>query len=212
MEISSNIMSEKQQITTIFLDIGGVLLSNGWDRDARRRAAEIFALDFPEFDERHHLIYDIYEMGKLGLDEYLQQVVFNQDRSFSMDDFKAFMFQCSKPYPKMIAQIRRLRDQYSLRTIAVSNEGRELTEYRIHQFNLYEVVDTFVSSCFVHLRKPDIEIYKLALDISHSYPEQVVYIDDRGMFVEVAKQIGIQSIQHINYQSTYKSLMKLRYK
>jgi putative hydrolase of the HAD superfamily len=193
-------------ITTLFLDIGGVLLTNGWDRGIRVHASEKFGLEYQEMDERHHLTFDTYEEGKLSLDEYLDRVVFYQERSFSRDDFKAFMFAQSKPFPEMIDLMRGLKNQLGLQVAAVSNEGRELTVYRVQQFKLGMVIDFFVSSCFVHYRKPDADMYKIALDIAQVRPEQVVYIDDRPMFVEVAQGLGIKSIIHKSYESTRKEL------
>jgi putative hydrolase of the HAD superfamily len=194
------------QITTLFLDIGGVLLTNGWDHNSRKLAAETFGLDYEEMNERHHLTYDTYEEGKLSLDEYLKRVVFYQERSFSRDEFRKFMYAQSKPYPEMIKLIRGLKTQYGLRIAAVSNEGRELTTYRVQQFELGTFVDFFVSSCFVHYRKPDEDMYRIALDISQAQPNQVIYIDDRGMFVEVAGEVGITGIIHTGYEATRKSL------
>ncbi len=197
------------QITTLFLDIGGVLLTNGWDHNSRQRAADTFGLDYSEMSERHHLTFDTYEEGKLSLDEYLKRVVFYQERSFSLDEFKKFMYAQSKPYPDMIKLIRGLKTQYGLRIATVSNEGRELTMYRVQQFDLRTFVDFFVSSCFVHYRKPDEDIYRIALDISQAQSEQVVYIDDRGMFVEVAREVGLSGILHTGYAATRKSLEEL---
>ena len=194
------------QITTLFLDIGGVLLTNGWDHNSRKRAADTFGLDYDEMSERHHLTFDTYEEGKLSLDEYLKRVVFYQDRSFSPEEFKKFIYAQSKPYPDMIRLIGGLKTQYGLRIAAVSNEGRELTMYRVEQFELRTFVDFFVSSCFVHYRKPDEDIYRIALDISQAQSEQVVYIDDRDMFVEVARQVGLSGIIHTGYDATRKSL------
>jgi putative hydrolase of the HAD superfamily len=202
-------MITPRPITTLFLDIGGVLLTNGWDRHSRKRAAENFHLDYDEMEERHHLTFDTYEQGKLSLDEYLQRVVFHQERAFSKEEFRTFLFNRSQPYNEMLDLIRVLRARFHLKTIAVSNEGRELTRYRIQQFSLQEVIDSFVSSCFVHLRKPDTEIYHIALDISQSPPEQVVYIDDRLMFVEIAQGMGIQGIHHTSYQTTHDALTDL---
>jgi len=199
-------MSASPPITTLFLDIGGVLLTNGWDRHSRMHAAETFHIDFNEMDERHHLTFDTYEAGKLSLEEYLNRVVFFEDQPFSMEEFRTFMFSRSQPYNEMIDLIRVLKAHHHLKTVAVSNEGRELTRYRIQQFSLGEVIDTFVSSCFVHYRKPDPDIYKIALDISQSAPEQVVYIDDRRLFVEVAEGMGIQGIHHTSYQATHEAL------
>lgn len=202
-------MPASPSITTLFLDIGGVLLTNGWDRHARLHAAETFHLDFDELDERHHLIFDIYEAGKLSLEEYLKHVIFYENRSFSMEEFRTFMFSRSQPYNEMLDLVRVLKAHHRLKTVAVSNEGRELTRYRIQQFDLNEVIDAFISSCFVHYRKPDPDMFHIALDISQSTPEQVVYIDDRRLFVEVAEEMGIQSLHHTGYQTTRKALAEL---
>jgi len=195
-----------KQITTLFLDIGGVLLTNGWDHNIRARAAEKFSLDYAEMNERHHLTFDTYEEGKLSLDEYLKRVVFYQPRDFTPDVFKAFMYAQSKPFLEMIELMRGLKTQHGLQVAAVSNEGRELTTYRVQQFKLGTFIDFFVSSCFVHYRKPDEDMYRIALDIAQTSPEQVIYIDDRAMFVEVAQELGIQGIIHTNYQTTSKGL------
>src|ERR1043165_989424 len=197
------------QITTLFLDIGGVLLTNGWDHNSRKRAAETFGLDYDEMSERHHLTFDTYEEGKLSLDEYLKRVVFYQDRSFSREEFKKFMYAQSKPYPDMIKLIQGLKSQYGLQVAAVSNEGRELTIYRVQQFELGTFVDFFISSCFVHYRKPDEDIFRMALDVSQARADQVVYIDDRGLFVEVAREVGLTGIIHTDYEATRKSLERL---
>ena len=199
-------MNLSSPITTLFLDIGGVLLTNGWDRKERTRAAEKFGLDFEEMNERHHLTFDTYEEGKLSLDEYLNRVVFYQERSFSREEFKTFMYSGSQPFPDMLELMRALKKQYGLEIAAVSNEGRELTMYRVQQFKLEAFIDFFISSCFVHYRKPDADLYHIALDIAQVKPEQVVYIDDRAMFVEVAQSLGIQGILHTGYETTRKTL------
>jgi putative hydrolase of the HAD superfamily len=196
-------------IRALFLDIGGVLLTNGWDHYARRRAAETFGLDYEEMDERHHLTFDTYEEGKLSLDDYLTRVIFYKDREFSSQDFKSFMFAQSKPYPDMITLVSALKEHYNLRIAAVSNEGRELTVYRIKKFELGSFIDFFVSSCFVHYRKPDPDIYRMALDIAQVAPEEVLYIEDRLMFVEVARSIGLQGVCHSDFESTRHKLASL---
>jgi len=196
-------------ITHLFTDIGGVLLTNGWDRQARRLAAETFELDHGEFDERHHLTFDTYEEGKLSLDEYLDRVVFFEKRPFSKDAFKSFMFSRSEPYEEMLTLVRTLKRRYGLKVVAVSNEGRELTLHRIQQFNLREIFDAFISSCFVHFRKPDADMYRMALDISQSTAEETVYIDDRLMFVQVAVSLDIGGIHHTDYLSTRLALGRL---
>ena len=194
------------QITTLFLDIGGVLLTNGWDHNSRKSAAQRFGLDYDELNERHHLTFDTYEEGKLSLDKYLKRVVFYKERSFSREEFKQFMYAQSRPYLEMIELTRALKTRYSLRVATVSNEGRELTMYRVQQFNLGTFVDFFISSCFVHYRKPDEDMFRLALDVSQAKSQEVVYIDDRAMFVEVAQGLGIHGIIHSGYDTTRNSL------
>lgn len=196
-------------VTTLFLDIGGVLLTNGWDRTARHRAAHAFHLDHDEMGERHHLTFDTYEEGKLSLDDYLNRVIFYRDRSFTREEFRAFMFEQSQPYLDMIHLIRQLKARYHLKTVAVSNEGRELTLHRIQTFQLGEFIDFFISSCFVHYRKPDLDIYRVALDTAQVSPENVAYIDDREMFIEVAQGIGIRGLVHIDVETTRRELKSL---
>ena len=185
----------------MFLDIG-VLLTDGWDRHARKRAATNFKLEVAEMEDRHHLTFDPYEEGKLTMEEYLRQVVFYQERSFTRAQFRRFMFAQSKPYPKMIELVARLKVRHGLKIAAVSNEARELNTHRIRTFKLDGFVDAFVSSCFVHIRKPDADIFRLALDIAQVHPRQVVYIENTPMFVQIAEGLGIRSILHTDYRST----------
>ncbi len=200
---------QHERITHLFLDIGNVILTNGWDRRMRMQAAEVFGLDYEEMDERHHLTFDTYEEGKLSLDEYLYRLVFYKERQFKPEDFKAFMFAQSKPFPDMIDFIRRLKSRYGLKVAAVSNEGKELTAYRIHTFRLIDFIDFFISSCFVHYRKPDADIYRIALDIAQVHPAHVVYLEDREMFVNVAGSLGIRGIVHKDYTSTLAAMAKM---
>ena len=189
-------------ITTLFLDIGGVLLTNGWDHHASKRAAKAFDLDLNEMEDRHHLTFDTFEEGKLTLEEYLSRVVFYQKRSFTRVQFRKFMFAQSKPYPKMIELVRRLKARYGLKIVVVSNEARELNSHRILKFKLDGFVDSFISSCFVHVRKPDADIFRLALDIAQAPARQIVYIENTPMFVQIAEGLGIRSILHTDYRST----------
>lgn len=195
-------MKKDAPIKALFVDIGGVLLTNGWDHHARKRAAKIFCLDLDEMEDRHHLTFDTYEEGKLTLDEYLSRVVFYRKRSFTRTQFRKFMFAQSKPFPEMIGLVCRLKSKYGLKIVVVSNEGRELNTHRIQTFKLDSFVDFFISSCFVHLRKPDKDIFRMALDIAQVPVSRVVYVDDRLMFIQVAKSLGIHGIHHTDYKST----------
>ncbi|MGO9473703.1 MAG: HAD-IA family hydrolase [Rhodomicrobium sp.] len=195
-------MKETAAITCMFLDIGGVLLTNGWDHDARKQAAKEFNLELAGMEDRHRLTFDTYETGKLTLEEYLSRVVFYEKRPFTRTQFRRFMFAQSKPYPEMIDLFTQLKVQHRLKIAVVSNEARELNAYRIGKFKLARFVDSFISSCFVHVRKPDADIFRLALDVAQVTAPQVVYVENTPMFVQVAEGLGIRSILHTDYMST----------
>nr|WP_211922539.1 HAD family hydrolase [Solidesulfovibrio aerotolerans] len=182
-------------------------MTNGWDRQARAEAARVFHLDAAETDERHHLTFDAYEEGKLSLDDYLDRTVFYVPRSFTKDAFRDFMLSRSKPLPEMFGYVRDLKARHGIKIVIVNNEGRELNQYRIKAFGLGCFVDAFVSSCFVHMRKPDADIFRVALDIAQTDPADAAYIDDRAMFVDVAATLGIRGVVHRDAATTARELM-----
>lgn len=195
-------MAKETKISALFLDIGGVLLTNGWDNNMRRKAAEHFHLEYDELDDRHHMTFDAYEEGKLSMDEYLNLVVFHKKRSFVYEDFKEFIFAQTKPLPDMINMFKSIAKHYSLKVGAISNEGRELNIYRVSHFGLKDLIQFFICSSFVHFRKPDKDIYRLALDVGQVVPEQSIYVDDRELHTEVAQSLGMNAIYHIDIETT----------
>ena len=196
-------------ITHLFTDLGGVLLTNGWDRGLRNLVAERFGIDAAEMDERHHLTYDTYEAGKIDLAEYLRRTVFWQPRGFTLEAVVEFMLAQARPFPEMIELVRSLKERYRLKVVVVSNEGRELTADRIRRFGLRDFVDFFVVSSFVHVRKPDEDIYRLALDVAQAEPAESVYLDDRQMFVEVAGRLGMRAVWHRDLAATRAELAEM---
>ena len=195
-------MKRSTEITTLFLDVGDVLLNDGWDHHARRRAAKNFKLPWAEMEDRHRLTFETHEEGKLTFEEYLDRVVFYEKRPFTRAQFRRFMFAQSKACPKMIELVSQLKERYGLKITVVSNESREVNAYRIRKFKLDGFVDSFISSCFVHIRKPGADIFRLALDISQAQARQVIYIENTPMFVQIAEGLGIRSILHTDYTST----------
>jgi putative hydrolase of the HAD superfamily len=196
-------------IRAVLTDIGGVLLTNSWDRQSRRRAAERFGIDYGEMDERHHLTFDTYEEGKLSLDRYLRRVVFYMDRDFSPEEFKAFMRDQSKPHDEMLEAMRWVASENDVRMAGITNDTRELVEYRTREFRLHDFLEFVVASCFVHIRKPDDDIFQIALDLAQVSPDEAVYIDDRPMFTEVAGELGIHGVHHRSAVETMEALAGL---
>jgi putative hydrolase of the HAD superfamily len=189
-------------ITHLFTDLGGVLLTNGWDRGLRKQVAAEFQIDADQMDERHHLTYDTYEAGKISLSVYLQRVVFWEPRPFTEDQVVDFMLSQARSFPEMIEMYKQVKAHNGLKVVVVSNEGRELTTDRIRRFRLKEFVDIFVVSSYVHFRKPDEDIFRIALDVAQADPSEVVYVDDRLMFAEVACRLGMHEVWHRDLDRT----------
>ncbi|MFI5162559.1 MAG: HAD family hydrolase [Sphingobacteriales bacterium] len=201
---------ETAALKILFFDIGGVLLTNGWGRDSRKEAAEKFGLDYDEVNELHNFIFNVYEIGSITLDEYLDTVVFNHPREFTREDFKDFMYSRSKELPGTLKWIKEWRKDCGFRIISINNEGKELNDYRVKKFKLHDCFDAFVSSCEVNMRKPDPGIFNLAMGIAQVLPQQCVYFDDRIMFVNAAQKLGIRAFQHTSFESTKKILEELK--
>ncbi len=188
------------RITATFWDCGGVLLTNGWDEHARKRVLSHFDLDFDEFERHHTLANDLWERGTIDVHEYLRQTVFYVPRAFSEDEFFSQMQAISQMlYPAMIEFVRRLRAQRTptdgMDTYLLSNESRDLMEYRIPTFSLTGLFDAYVVSAFIGLRKPTAAFFRCALDLSQRQPEECVFIDDREENVAGARKLGIHGIR-----------------
>jgi putative hydrolase of the HAD superfamily len=194
-------------VQTIFLDIGGVLGTNGWDTAARRAAAETFGYDFAAFETRHKRLFDLYETGHLTLSEYLRGTVFFEPRAFTEAAYAEFIRQQSAPWAENIAFFRTLKATHGLRVFAVNNEGRELNEYRMGSFGFGDLFDATVSSCYVGMRKPDPRLYRLAVDLSQTPPGRVLVIDDRPEFTELAAALGLRSYRYESLAATKAALV-----
>lgn len=195
-------------IKTLFLDIGGVLLTNGWGHESRQKAAEQFEFDYDEMNHLHEFIFNIYEIGRITLDEYLNTVLFYKPRAFTKEDFRAFMFSESRQLPHTLEWLVEWKKQTDVKIISINNEGRELNDYRIKKFGLHRCFDAFVSSCEVGMRKPDPGIFQLALGIAQVSVQECLYFDDRPMLVEAAKKAGIPALQHSGFEAAREVLEK----
>ena len=197
------------QISAIFWDVGGVLLTNAWDRSQREAALEHFKLDEEEFADRHELVVSSFERGKIGLDDYLDRTVFYRTRPFSKDDFKKYIFTLSQPSEEVLSMARALAGSGKYLMGTINNESRELNLYRIEKFGMRSIFSLFVSSCFVGLRKPEPDIYRLALEITQKRPEECCFIDDRALNLEVAKRMGMHTIEMDNAGQLRSELQEL---
>ena len=197
------------KIEALFWDNGGVILTNGWDRDARKRAAEKFHLDWDDFSDRHELMLNAFEIGQATLDQYVQRTVFYRPRDFKPEDFKAFMFAQSQPFPEALEFCGKIAAQRKYIMAALNNESREINEYRITQFKLKDYFEVFFSSCYLGVRKPDIQIYRRVMEITQRKPAACVMIDDRELNLECARELGLQTIAVKNLDQLKQDLANL---
>lgn len=183
------------EIRAIFWDVGGVLLTNAWDHEERAKALEKFQIDPKDFQSRHELLVSSFERGKITLDEYLQRTVFYQPRSFTVGSFRDYMFSLSQPFPDVLKFAQALSNSGKYLMGTINNESRELNCYRMERFGLREIFRLFFSSCFVGLRKPEKDIYRLALETTQIPAGDCCFIDDRPLNLECAQQMGMHTIQ-----------------
>jgi len=185
-------------ITTLFWDIGGVVLTNGWDRNSRKQAGEAFQLDWEDFQDRHDLSFPAFDAGQLSLNDYLDRTLFYRPRKFTREEFTAFMFAQSKEFPASRAVLDACAATKRYFIGAINNEPLELNQYRIEAFHLRRSFQVFFSSCYLHFRKPEEGIYRLALAVTQRQAQECVFIDDRPLNLEAPRRLGMSVI---HYQS-----------
>jgi putative hydrolase of the HAD superfamily len=183
-----------REITTIFFDVGGVCLTNGWNHIAREKSTKRFSIDYEELEKRHKPVFKKFEKGKLSIDEYLNEVLFYRKRNFSKKDFIEFMFSQSRAHHSTLAILEKLRTKKKYQLATINNESRELNEYRINKFGLYKYFNCFFSSCYLGMRKPEARIFSAVLNMVHKNPGDCLYIDDREENYNSAKNLGLNTI------------------
>ena len=185
-------------ITTLFWDIGGVVLTNGWDRESRRAAAQAFQLDSEDFQDRHDLSFPAFDSGQITLDQYLDRTLFYRSRTFTREEFTAFMFAQSREYPETRAVLSAAARTGKYFIASINNEPLELNNYRIEAFNLRKDFTAFFSSCYLHSRKPEEAIFRIALEVTQRPAEECVFIDDRPLNLENPRRLGMNVVHHRN--------------
>jgi putative hydrolase of the HAD superfamily len=182
-------------ISHIFFDIGGVLGTNGWDREQRDKAVKRFNLDPEDFQCRHEEIVGEWEEGHITIDEYLEITVFHKPVDFSRDEFVEFMRSQSLPNEGVIALARSLTGKANYTLMTLNNESDELNRYRIARFGISELFEAFLSSCWLGVRKPTQKFYERGLGIAQASPETSLFIDDRQQNLTPAANLGMACIR-----------------
>lgn len=196
------------EIDVVFFDVGGVLLTNGWDSQRREEACAAFGLDWAEFEDRHQFVADRFETGHIDLDTYLDRTVFYRDRAFGIDDFAEVMRASSKELPEGMDLVRKLRS-HDVVLATLNNESAALNDYRIRQFGLDKLFTAFFSSCYLGAKKPDDSIFRTALSVMAVAPERAVFVDDRDLNLECARRMGIHTVHHVDAETTESQLAEI---
>ena len=181
-------------VTALFWDVGGVVLSNGWDQSARAEAARRFSLDPVDFEQRHRRAEVELETGRITLEAYVDQTVFFRERSFTREEFTSFIFAQSSENRETRVLLDELTASRRYFLATLNNESEELNTYRIRKFDLTRNFAAFFTSCYLRARKPDPLIYQLALGITQRAPQECIFIDDRPANLEPAKNMGMGTI------------------
>jgi putative hydrolase of the HAD superfamily len=193
----------------LYSDVGGVLGTNGWDTGLRQKIAAHFKVDIEEIESRHHLVFDSYERGHMSFEDYLRCVFFNVPRAFTVEEVRAYTYNESVAWPENIEFLKRTKTLNGLKIALISNEGQGLTEHRVRKFQLRTLAEFMIFSNCVGYRKPDREIWHLALDLAQAKPEESIYVDDRKMFVDIAAEMGFTAVHYISLEDTSKRLREL---
>jgi len=193
-------------ITHVFFDIGGVLGTNGWDREQRARGLQQFGIEEEDFEHRHHQVVSEFETGAISLEEYLDVTVFYTPRPFSREDFKVHMLSLSEPNPDAIDVAKRLAAAGRVRLMTMNNESEVLNVYRIERFGLKAIFPTFLSSCWLGCRKPQRTFFERGLGIAQADPESSLLVDDRDQNLAPASALGMNTIHYSNPEGLAKEL------
>jgi putative hydrolase of the HAD superfamily len=193
----------------LYSDIGGVLGTNGWDTPLREKIAAHFKVELDEIEARHHLTFDSYERGHMGFEEYLRYVFFSEPRPFTLEQIVEYSYNESIAWPENMKFFQRVKRENHLKLALVSNEGGGLTEHRVRKFHLRELADFMIFSHCVGYRKPDREIWRLALNVAQATPRESIYVDDRKMFVDIAAGMGFTAVHYVSLEDTAERLQQI---
>jgi len=202
--------AQMSHFDVILFDVGGVLLTNSWDRGERAQVLEKFHLDCAALEARHLEPYRAWEKGEITVECYLDASVFCEPRSFSRDEFFAAMCANSKPLPNGALGILgelAASDKYMLG--ALNNEARETNEYRFRHFGLWNYFRVALTSCYLGQRKPEPVIYQRALDILGRPAERILFIDDREDNVAAATAAGMKALHFQGADALRRDMQRL---
>ena len=208
--MTARAQNHASRFDVILFEVGGVLLTNGWDHIERAAVLEQFKLDAAAFEARHAGPYDLWERDDTAAEDYLGETVFYEPRNFTPQEFMAAMKLQSVPLADNgIGVLTEIHASGNWLVGVLNNESRLLHEYRMERYGLGSLLDLQLSSCYLGLRKPEAAIYRRALDILGVPGERVIFIDDRKINTDAAATFGIHAIQFLGEEQLRRDLREL---
>jgi HAD superfamily hydrolase (TIGR01509 family) len=185
-------------IRTIFWDLGGVVLTNGWDPGQRKRVLSRLGVNLEAYEELHDRANYYWERGLLTAKDFFSQTVLlpNPKLDLTFDMLWPQVCAASKVlHPECLDMLAELKQMGRYRIATLNNESRELNEYRLDAFKLRSLFDYFICSGYVHEMKPNLGIYKSAIDISGFAASSALFIDDKPENCAAAEAVGMHAIR-----------------
>ena len=118
--------------------------------------------------------------------------------------------------PEMIKALQTIRG--NLIQACLTNNIRSLKEEAFEEGNvsvsgkhdvIMDLFDFVIESSKVNLRKPDPAFYKMACEKASIEPSEAVFLDDLGINLKPAKNLGMETIKVINSRDALQELQKL---
>jgi len=184
-------------IRTVFWDVGGVILTNGWDLTQRTRVLSRLGVDLEAYEEIHERVNYYWERGLINAEDFFMQTVLRTNPKLNLTFDLLWPQVCAESkvlHAECLDILAELKEQRKFRLATLNNESRELNEHRLNAFKLRSLFDYFICSGYVHEMKPNPGIYRSAIDISGYAPERALFIDDKPENCEAAISLGMQAI------------------
>ena len=192
-------MSEGMEgsIRTIFWDIGGVVLTNGWDKGQRSRVLSRLGVNLEAYEEVHERANYYWERGLMTAKEFFAQTVLQANPHLDLTFETLWPQVCAESkvlHAECLDMLSELKEQGSYRLATLNNESRELNEYRLDAFKLRSLFDYFICSGYVHEMKPLPGIFRSAIDVSGFAARTALFIDDKSENCAAAEALGMHVI------------------
>ncbi len=176
----------------------GMVLTGPPDTDAHDAMVRITGLSPERFEALYWTDRHAYDEGKLSGVAFWQKFLRDANLDLGPKAFDELNRHDARMWttqnPAMVAWQSRLK-QHGLRTAILSNMGDSVLESIKREFEWIDNFDVLVWSYQLRLAKPDPEIYLYTLQQLGTRPDEALFLDDKQVNIDAARELGIQAIQ-----------------